>query len=441
MALTLPPEDQEKLHAAICRAFAGENGHARLNTLVKRALGFDIYVELGGPATPINDFASGLTDQVTQAGTTATLLEALFLERKGDPALRELALRALPGAETLVPAAVHEKALLESAQGGVGALDRLRGDPAVRDRLGEAAVDLRRISAELDLLAGYKSLHDVLHDVQLRLYPQIAEETARLATDPDSALNLSIHAADLSTSAAKAVDAAEALTDPVLASPELSWTAGFEALATQLEAAAEAPDQAGARLAVMELKQLLRFQPPRLNNMLVQTARQIPVSKLVETMRVAAASLAENDAERPSLADAANALEALVRDIRARVEEHEAWQVVETRFWLTEDALQRDDQLAVDELNALWPMVTRQIEAIQAMAAGDWATDLKRHAGDFAAACPIPATPPVAPEARRAFQRYVHRSRVQFYFVDRALKSRCIDVAKLSSPLRQLLGP
>lgn len=441
MPLLLQPEDEGTLQGLICDAFPGERGHGRLNDFVKDALQFDIYVKLGGPDTPIEQFAAKLIEEVSAAGDYDRLLPKLLVFRKGDRALRELVGRLLPDALALVPPAEHEKALLESAQGGVSALDRLRNDPAVRARLSEAAVDLKSISANLTLLAAYKNLHDVLHDVQLRIYPQIVDEIGSMADNPDSGLSLTIHARDLSTLAAKAKDLAAGFPDAGLAGPEKTWSAGLDALATQLYAAGNEDKQPQAKVALMQLKQLLRFHPTRLNNSLVSAARQIPIGKLIETMKVAAATLADTDPERQSLADAVTALEALMRDIQFQVEEHEAWQLVESNLWVSEEALQRDDQLAADEISALWPMLTSQVEAIWAKTPGAWMDDLKRFAEDFGTACPIPASSPFAREARRAFKRYVYLSRVQFYVVDRALQSRCVDVATLSQPLRALITP
>lgn len=441
MALVLQPGQEETLQSVICVAFTGEHGHGRLKDFVKDALQFDIYVKLGGPDTPIEQFATKLIEEVSSEGTFDPLLRKLLVHRKGDRILRDLVGQVLPDALALVPQADHEKALLESAQGGVGALERLRSDPAVSARLSEAAVDLKAIAANLALLAAYKNMHDVLHTVQLRLYPPITDEIAAFKDDLDAAGNLSIHARELSSVAADATEFAATFPDAGLAVQEKGLSATLETLATKLKEAADREDQPAAKAALMQLKQLLRFHPPRLNHNLVAAARQIPVGKLVETMRVAAASLADADPERRLLTDAGTALETLMRDIQAQVEEHEAWQMVENHLWGSEEALQRDDELAAEELTILWPLVTGQIEAIGVRMPGSWMEDLQRYATDFSTACPMPATPPLAREARRAFKRYVYLSRLHFYDVDRALQSRCSDVATLSQPLKQLIGP
>jgi hypothetical protein len=333
----------------------------------------------------------------------------------------------------------HELELLESAQTGLSSLHALRNNGKVRDRLIAAEVDLKRISSDLALLVSYKSLHDALHEAQLRIYPQLGEEIGRFPDDPESVSALSQHIEELAVTAESADDAVKNFPSSVLRPPEEKLAGSHAAIVAAFRAAVAATDPKAARDALRSLRQLLRFQPQRLNNLLVQTARQIPVDKLVDAMRFAADTLKADDVERQKLTAAASALEALLADVHARVAEHEAWQVVDTNFWLTEDALQRNDEIAAEELSALWPMLKQQIDAICNAAEGEWINDLRRHAQDFSDACPIPAKPPVDPRARRAFQRYVHGSRLRFFRVDKDLKSRCLIVSELSTPLKELI--
>jgi hypothetical protein len=440
MALDLTPQDIELLVGRIRAAFTGKNPQEELREFVSKSLGFDIFDEITGPLAANRDIAFELVDKTERDGTTDKLVRALFQERKGDAELREFVKRVLPDAIALVPQQDYEAALVAVAQEGVSGLERLRKKPKVARQLSTARVDLDHTSTDLGVLAAYKGLHDALHDLQLRLYPQILDELGRIP-DAAAAEALGFHAQDLSTVVARAEDAANTLPDAPLVPPEKNWIANLNQVSLQLSAIAKKPDGATAANVAFSLGHLLRFQPGRLNLLLVQTARRIPWATLIQTLRIAADNLPATDPERQPLVDAGSALDALMKDVLTRVEEHELWQALENNFWQAEEALQRDDGSGAAQVFALWPMLTEQLRAIREKAPGDWTGDLDRYANDFTNACQNPEKTCVTPDARNALQHFVRSGRVRFFNVDRELKTRCQGIMQLSEPLRRLIQP
>jgi hypothetical protein len=327
---------------------------------------------------------------------------------------------------------------IRSAVKGVGRLENLRADPAVAQRL-LLLFNLKTTAADLEQLVAYKGMHDALHGLQLGLYRQISDEIRRFPADPDSADALREHLQQLTIVHAEAMDAADVLPDEMLSAPERSWIAKFDQTCSKLRDAVNQENLGQARVAEMELRQLLRTQPSRLNALLVQAARRIPWNGLIETMTDVADGLDESAPDRQVLIDAAKALQSLMAEVLASIDEHELWQIVDSSFWQTEEALQRNDQAAADEISLMWPMICEQVRAIREKTPTvDWA-DLDRYTSEFTNVCPIPATPPLDQRARIAFQRLVHSGRVRFFMVDRDIKARCRGISKLSEPLRRLV--
>lgn len=440
MALDLEPADVGLLQERIRAAFSGTHPQEELRTFVETKLAFDIYDELGGVDTPIKVFASKLITKTTKDGTSDTLVRALYVERKGDAELRELVRRILPDALVLVSEQEFESERIRSALDGVTGLERLRADPRIARKLDEARFNLEATATDLAELVAYKGMHDALHTLQLKLYGQILDQLRRFPKDEESVAALREYLQQLTMIHAEAADAADVLPDEILRAPECHWIGRFEQTCAKLRLAVDTADGPLANSAKMELRQLLRAQPTRLNAFLVQTARRIPWKVLIETMTAVAGGLSEDDADRQLLADASTALQSLMNEVLARIDEHELWQYVDVNFWQTEEALQKDDQTAADEISAMWPIICEQVRLIREKAPGDWSADLDRFADEFAHVCPIPATPPLDQRARPAFQRMVHSGRVRFFMVDRDIKARCQGISKLSEPLRKLVG-
>ena len=435
MALALTPADMELLQKRIRAAFSGANPQQELRAFVQTKLGFDIFDELGGADTAIMVYASKIINKTDEDGTTDVLVRALYVERKGDPELREFVRRLLPDALPLVSEQEFEKERIRSALTG---LELLRNDPNVAQSIDRVRFDLETTATSLVELAAYKGMHDALHELQLRLYRQLSEEIAKLP-DPEAADTLRLHIQDLATVLSRAVAAAGSLTDEILAAPEKEWTDRLGQIRSRLAAAANTDDPKEAREAEMQLRQLLRTEPTRLNNNLVQTARRIPWKRVIQTLRAVTTALTEEDPSRQPLVDTQVALESLVADVLARVEEHHLWQQVESSFWDTEDALKRDDKDAAEQISLLWPLIADQVRKIREKTPGEWVSEVEHFANAFTTVCPIPATPPLDRRARSAFQRLVYCGRNRFYRVDQDLNAQCQEMLRLSEPLRKLV--
>ena len=435
MTLELQNSDVELLHERILAEFSGKDPQDQFRDFVRRTLSVDIFHDYGGPTTGLQEFSTAVIDRTVSDGTTEKFVTALFLSRKGDSELREFVRRLLPDALPLVPEAEFEAERIRSAITG---LELLRNDPNFAQRIEQVQFDLEETANSLLELAAYKGMHDALHELQLRLYRQLSEEIAKLP-DPEAADTLRLHVQELDRVLSRAVAAALTLVDEILAAPEKEWTERLGQIRSKLAEAANSADSTKAREAEVQLRQLLRTEPTRLNNNLVQTARQIPWKRLIETLSTVTAALDEKDPNRQPLVDSQLALQSLMADVLARVDEHHMWQQVESSFWETEDALKRDDEDAAEQISLLWPMIDDQVRKIGQKTPGEWTVEVDHFVKAFTTVCPVPAKPPLDKRARTAFQRLVYCGRNRFYQVDQGLNAQCQEMLRLSEPLKKLV--
>jgi hypothetical protein len=185
---------------------------------------------------------------------------------------------------------------------------------------------------------------------------------------------------------------------------------------------------------------MLRAQPPRLGELIVITARRMPIARLVETLQQAAGASICEDGHAQDLAGGIAALQRLIPDQMGLVSQHSEWQKIADFLWQADELLHQGSAEALEGFQYVWQDLTAMVKEIAVSdPASDWAIALNRDAAAFENAFPMRQGTAVSDQARRCFGMFLNGANNRFYRVDKALHALCDEIVKLGQPLRALL--
>ena len=177
-----------------------------------------------------------------------------------------------------------------------------------------------------------------------------------------------------------------------------------ESLTAELHVALINDDDRAAVRSAYGLKRILRTRPRDLDQLLVTTARRIPLSKLVNYLKDIAEASVGRDARSPYLTSAILALQRFIPDQMGLVAEHTAWQQVDSDFWQADAALHAANPESLEEFQYVWEALwSKMLVIIASNPTAAWAVSLDQHGKQFIVAFPMPATPPVPESVKVRF--------------------------------------
>jgi len=379
-----------------------------LVALVEAATGNDLYSVYASAGDPTRKAVFRTLEELGKNDSEHWLLIAVMAEVLADAALRDLIVKGCPS--TLVSPPGIDGFVQRALDALAWARSRVLASGnhlAVRPYRAEIA----EVSDRIRRLAAYKTLHEALHGLDLKLTFQ-----------PDLDLRDALQAtADLvrvgSTALGKAAEA------------ERPWMAAFTRAVTAHADAVTAMDPAaGDRLT--EIQRLVRFQLARLNGALLADAKDLTLGRLVAILRqplVAEQGVDELDFAVLNLKSA----------MLARVLVHRIWQDAESAFSLIEGSLSAPASSA-EEVIEDWFLLQRQLLWLASLdPEAEWSSQVRAIADgivdqlnehSFNAA--------IGPQIA-----ILHRLiKFRFFAVDAALKSDCGVLDKLYVPLTDLVA-
>jgi TIR domain len=327
------------------------------------------------------------------------------------------------GDEQVVKAAPAEKALRTLP-------DLMREDGAVREALLEYRVRIENIVGRIERVIAFKSVHDHLHNIQLRCYDRIIADAPRMATDDTVADSLDAYAYDLLTTVEELRKLDE---DPIFTSSRLTWIKTLQRAYETLAAAVKARDTAKTRQAASLIDRVLAAEPARIDARLFESAEALgleAVSDAVSFVVERGKSGGMDEGKLAPLLEARDVLEQLDENLAMLVRSHNLWQEVDV-------VIRRiDTNLTTDtfELTDSWPELRGNVETLSASAA-EWAKRLREDERAVDAA--IAANDPTA--MLRAFRRFRQKAAMRFFQLDRDLKTQCGELGEVGKPLAHLV--
>jgi hypothetical protein len=376
-------------------------------------------------------------------GSTCDLLRLVARARNRRADLMDALRRCSP---TVVPDAADPQTQVTRVVAGIEVItpDRLR-DPAVRSALAESAEAreaIREAARQVTHLGPYKELHDILHQVQFRLFSRIEDAARNLGSGRASAGaadELADYTAELRDLAGRAADAAARLPDATgERRREQVWVGDLEQVVKELTPGPTGPDENETWRGVYELRKLLTFHPARLNDQLAQIAERLPVSALLTALdRIATTDQSGDAAVARS---ACTGLEGLRPQFDSLVAVHKDWQQLEPTLWDFEKQLKTPTgQQWPREVRGQWDGIKEDVDRLARIDPADgWFARVKIVSDTTNEKLLAPISPDEPLGSWYAFRMYRRRLIERFVAVDKELKSVCAEVVKLGDPLQRL---
>jgi len=304
--------------------------------------------------------------------------------------------------------------------------------------------DIEGVLHDIQVLEGYKLLHDVLHKLDFGMLEVVKRAARHVRGEESERLSLLAYTVDLADLAEKAKQAARGLPSVDF---ETQWIDGLRCASESLRIAAdpgsvETPPVAGAaghaatgpqvEEALFRLDRAVS-QLPIINGKLVAKASSLeePLRQLIRILERQVTALGAGTAGQ-SVAAEANRLERLRGDLKRLVGEHDRWQSIDINL--------RQASAKPSDLPYLWAQLSKAASDLSAPYSRErWAQDLLGYARRFEDA-PAPDDPEQARERRTAFSLFRSLARTRFLAVDEELRKLCEDlVILLNEPLKALL--
>jgi hypothetical protein len=442
--LPCPSDALDALEVIASRAFGIEDGYQELNAILVKAIGLNLFEELGGSQKPMRLIVADLRVRLEADGTARGALDAAFLALPGCAELRGWVQANVPDLLPQISAEAFEKARPDYEQDrlrrrvGVikGTLDRLSGRIALP---AEGRPLARAIIERLEDLNDYKSIHDALHNLQMA----VLGEFQRVASD-------AIDPGDRKEAIALQIDEMELARDRIRRQFDTP-SAGPFALKERdrvlqdlggIVNAVRAGDpeaQATADAAANLLRGVLRQQMSLFDSRLVEASEKIPFVQFAAILR----SIPQPDmsvatgAQPALLTNVGNSFDDLSARLLMRQTVHRLWQQVEATLLNVEELLRGTS--GEIEIRFHWQNLRDLLLQIDAASNGREASALL---GDARLAVAEAGNPQeVRSDAfRKGFGNMSRTARVRFQRADSALLEDCALLGGLAAPLRLLLG-
>lgn len=314
---------------------------------------------------------------------------------------------------------------------GLQALAELIEHPAVRSAVITFRVDFQTASEQIDVIANYKALHDLLHDLEFQCYSFIVQEAKRFPEDETALDILTDYQLTLQKIVREVQDVAGRET---IATQEVLWLKHLEQAQEDLHAAIEELDARRFQRTIWLLNRILAIQPSRINTNLNTAARTLRLPALVSAMSAIWEKLANADLNSEKFHQfqvGGEVLSALNERLTALVIGHDFWQEIDLELRRIEANLDKD----LIELEMSWPDLKARSEILFDPAGDPWVLKFQKDTKNLDTALDIQN--PI--QIKRYFRRYRRQASVRFYQVDVTLKRLCEELRAVGDPLASVL--
>jgi hypothetical protein len=318
-----------------------------------------------------------------------------------------------------------------SAREGLEALIELTAIPQVRASAAAFGAVFATSRRQIEVLAHYKDLHDLLHTLQFRCYNYLMNlvRNVKRALD-DSSIWENAFDCEVELQENIVLGLKRFLEEGTLSQGQAVWVKGLTDNLNVVCVAIEDRDAAGLEAALRPVNRVLGVQPVRINTRLNEAARALPLPDLAEAlgrMHDQLALPAANHNAARKVKEGVGALETLSGALDQLIREHDRWQEIDIELRRIEATVGQD----LAELTSSWPYLRGMTQQAGSDGGGDWANFLAldiRKLDDAVEAHD-------QSRIRQSFSRYRTRVSNRFYHVDLTLKELCGSLRGVGEPL------
>lgn len=370
-------------------------------------------------------------DWAQNEGKLQRLIDKACAEKPGNTALLAFAAQLAAQPDDPVEEAAERPERAETAARGLETLEQLMRSADVREAVAGFEADFRAAARQIEVLAFYKDLHDLLHTLQFQCYRGISQEAKRFPGDDTSREILADHELTLDGLLRRLDEVAERRIDTDV---PVAWIPELHEAHTEFQGAIAESSSKRLTRAIWLMDRVLAVQPSQINTRLNAAARALRLTRLVSALtllrdRFQASRL--EPAKVQAFADSISSLTELQASVTALVTEHDRWQALDLDLRRIQQNLKSD----VMELELSWERVAIMLAPLCA-ADEPWAASMR-------ATSEIVAASIVAHDEgkeRQAFHRLYAQCADRFYRVDTTLKRVCESLRAVAEPLTTLLA-
>jgi hypothetical protein len=317
---------------------------------------------------------------------------------------------------------------------GLKALERLLdSSPEVKEVVFASRTRLEEIKGQIDKIADYKDVHDLLHQLQYSCFNMIRREEANF---PDlSALEiLGSYGMNMETILVRlrAVEARKQIH-----ASELTWIDDVESAHTFLQKAIDFsnPDRGSLVKSTWYLMRIINRFPSLINQSLLREARDLDLPGLLETLQKIAPTAEDTSPDVRSVSefiDGLNAIQEMNRRLLALTQAHDSWQKLDLEFVQFEEMLETDPSFLEFSWGEL--ILPRLNELLEGGESGE-AKNLQAARDALAQE--------IASQNEARIRNLVNILRretgIRFFQVDVNLKALCDELRKVAQPLESII--
>jgi len=381
------------------------------------------YQALNDPGRPLSEFPDALRDR-----ELVEICKKIEEACASDELLREAAVaqEAKPGG---LPGAAEVAETSRSAQKGLEALIKLMSDAAVREDVGKFEALFHSSAKQIGVLGYYKELHDQLHTLQLQSYQRLVGLLQDVKKSPDDSSAWE-NGFEHEMVIQEIKCGLEQLADPEIVSQRgVSWVPRLIDTLKRLSQALKTCDAGQMEKELGNVRRALGVEPDRLNLRLIEAARALPLTELVNSLSRVCDRLDRGRAASGAVGcfkEGVGALGKLASGLDYLIGQHDKLQRLDVE-------LMRAEAEGLAELAGSWPDLKKEAQCEGLTE--EWVPLLAEDAEKLTQA--IAAQEPN--QIRQYFRRFRTRVSRHFYQADLMLKKLCEELSRAGEPIATVL--